>query len=59
MTGGDLPPKTKYMNTEEAAIGFFESALDGTCCGKANTIAVLMCNDGGGWLMMAEKTENN
>ena len=59
MTGGNLPPKTKYMNTEEAAQDKFESALDGTYCGMAHTRAILMCNDGNGWLMMEEKTEKN
>tara|TARA_R110002074_G_C12276421_1_gene642683 strand:- start:168 stop:377 length:210 start_codon:yes stop_codon:yes gene_type:complete len=59
ISGGNLPSKTKYIKTEEAALGFFESALDGTHCGRANTKAILMCNDGGGWLMMEEKTENN
>jgi hypothetical protein len=55
LSGGGLEPKTKYRKTLESARKVFESAFDVSFFDLTPNRAVLMSNDGSGWLMMEEK----
>ena len=59
LSGGGLTPSIKYRKTEESAQACFDSAFDDSFLGMTYERAVLMSNDGKGWLMMEEKTEKD
>ena len=59
LSGGGLSPSIKYRKTEESAQSVFDSAFDVPFLDMTHNRAVLMCNDGKGWLMMEEKAEKD